>query len=246
MNNKIIFGTYLIILGVFVSVLIALLIIPFACFPSLIFPIWGQDATWSEALRSTLINLLYGLISSALLAVFVSFITYQHDILRMEYNYISNIDDIDFLCQRTAETQNVAPLTDAIELQNRQHSSFTTKAYKRSLVHSPKIHRQIQSSIEAIEVHLTTISDSCQDVLNVEREYNAVRNQYDDYIVKLLDSHYYTIKYGEYKKETIALSDQLCRLQESKRQKIEMIAEPAGKLKDEYNKLALVLGYHSK
>ncbi len=245
MNNKVVFRTYLIILAIFIAVLSALFIVPFGFSQKLIPIIWSEDTKWYEALGTTLVNLLYGVISSTILALFISLITYQYDILRMESDFLSNINNIDRLCQKAVEKQTVDQLADAIEFQNQRYAFLTTKAYKRYLVRSKKTRDKIETSIHNINNCISQISLCCQNTLSVEKTYNDVHRQCNNLVLKVLVCNCESTDSDENKEKIFELLNQLHGLQESKKQKIEEISEPVNKLEDEYAKLALYLHYRN-
>ena len=207
------------------------ILIPFTIAPSLIPIIWGRDTLlWYEAGTTVLLNLIHGLVSNTVLALFIAFLTYQYDLLKDELSYRYDIQNIILLCHNAVERQDVNQLLHVIELHQKKSFLLLERPYKTCFLHSRKSKEKIQSSTEKIEYQIERIKEECQDIMNVERRSNKLLTYYNRNFAKMLYYPHYTKKYKEHQKKVAELSRDLDRCQEGKNKKIQGILEPITEL----------------
>ena len=238
MSSKRILNIYFFILIVLFVLLTAFILIPFTIKPSLIQIIYGEDTLWYEAILTILLNLLYGLISSAALALFIALFSYQCDILRDEADYLHDIQNIIFLCKDAVEGQDVTRLLHCITLHQQKPFLLFTKPYRTCFLHSRKIKPKIQLLIEKIEEQIKTINKLCREIMNEELNYSKNLTSYNHVFAQMLYYPYYRKEHRDYKKQVANLSRILDVCQEVKKEEIQRILEPTRELNDAFQTLA--------
>lgn len=199
---------------------------------------------WYEAITTASINLLYGIIASTILALLISFVTDQYEILRNESSYLSDINKIEFLCQKAMERQDIDQLIQSIDQHQQQLPFANLKPYQKSLLHSRKAKSEIQRTITQIEENINNIRFHCQGVINAKQIYNDTLRRYVYSFMQMLNCERDSDKYKEHQKNVAELSRTLSILYDSKNQKIQNIMEPTIELKNEFVTLSKYLHYN--
>lgn len=243
MTNKLIFRIYGIILAVFVTILVLSIALPYTCATPLIHIIWGEETCWYEAVLTVSLNLLYGLISSTILALFISFITYQYDILRDETEYLNDVRNIAIMCRNSLSRQDINQIASLIEIHNQQAGFVDEKIYRKSLMHSPKAKKEIQDIINTIEELIGELQHHCQDMSNEMEHYDELVEQYRYNLSRIWCLRRYSKEYIECSRNMSSLINLLEELRRSKMDKFRSMIEPVKALNERCNDLGKYISW---
>lgn len=241
MSDRIISRLYIAIIVLLFFVLLLLIIIPYGFAPEFIPIIWGKGVTLFRAVWSSVLNLIFGIMASSLLAYLISQITIYHQMDKECKEYHKSIKEIVSVCRFVTSGQDVGQFMLLIDMYDTRKINQIVLNVDKQLLFLPSRKKEFRVSVYKINDIINDLKSVCDKLKDNEKHHQETVNICIADCGKVLALNRYSKEYKELRTQMLDNIREAEIVSASRIDILNSLSVPINQLDNECNELEKIL-----